>query len=143
MSDDLAERLEILVHSAAPTSKKEDDRLRAQALACLGFQSAKRTLLTDITFTRKRLRLGEGGSSDAQKSLSSQTRSQTRKSREANSQLQETETKEQHLKVPRTTKLMPRVAKSTSSSPLEVLRRSVECIVYSMPRIITLAESSF
>lgn len=128
MSNDLTERLEILVHSAAPTSKKEDDRLRAQALACLGFQPTKRTFLTDINFTRKRTRLSEGAYSDTQESRGSQTRAQAGKSRERDSQRQEAETKKQHLKVSQASKFTSRITRSTPDGFVKELERSVKCI---------------
>ncbi|KAI5850342.1 hypothetical protein DFP73DRAFT_538992 [Morchella snyderi] len=46
-------RIEILVHSAAPTSKSEDDKTRAQALSILAFIPEKRTHITSLTFSKK------------------------------------------------------------------------------------------
>ncbi|RPB17643.1 hypothetical protein P167DRAFT_601452 [Morchella conica CCBAS932] len=45
--------IEILVHSAAPTSKSEDDKIRAQALSILGFMPEKRTHITSLTFPKR------------------------------------------------------------------------------------------
>jgi hypothetical protein len=45
--------IEILVHSAAPTSKSEDDKIRAQALSILSFMPEKRTHITSLTFPKK------------------------------------------------------------------------------------------
>lgn len=50
-------RVEILVHSAAPTSKSEDDRIRAQALSILGFMPGERTHIASLAFAKKRERV--------------------------------------------------------------------------------------
>lgn len=48
MSDDQVENSELLVHASAPTSRADDERYRAQALACLNFQPAKRRILGSV-----------------------------------------------------------------------------------------------
>lgn len=133
MSDDLAERLEILVHSAASATKKEDDRLRAQALACFGFQPAKTTPLIDIIFTRNRTRLNRRIRDGIQKSQGSQTRSQTRSQtkgrREEGSQ--PLATKKQHPKFSR--RSTSRTAPTLRSSP-DDFESILECIIAQYPR---------
>jgi len=48
MSDDQFEESELLVHASAPTSRVDDERYRAQALACLNFRPAKRRILGSV-----------------------------------------------------------------------------------------------
>lgn len=133
MSDNIAEHLEILVHSTASTTKKEDDRLRAQALACLGFQPAKTTPLADIIFTKNLVQLNEGGCDGIQKLRGSQTRSQTKQKRGESSQPLGVESKEQPPKFPRT------IPTSPGSLNLE---NSPECISAQYPRF-RIVESFF
>lgn len=132
MPDNIAERLEILVHSAASTTKKEDDRLRAQALACLGFQPAKTTPLTDIIFTRSRASPNRGGHDGVKKTRGSQTRSQTRSQtkggREEDSRPLAGETKK-HPKFSRTTRSTSRTLRGS----LKELESSLECTIARYP----------
>lgn len=132
MPDNLEERLEILVHSAASTTKKEDDRFRAQALACFGFQSAKTTPLTDIIFTRNRTQLNRGIRDGIQKPRGSQTRLQMKGSREEGSQLLAGVTK-MHPKFSRTTRSTSRTA-PTLHGPPEDFESILECIIAQYPR---------
>ncbi|KAG0642644.1 hypothetical protein HOY80DRAFT_1007784 [Tuber brumale] len=48
MSDDQAENNELLVHSSAPTSRVDDERYQAQALACLNFRPVRRRVLGSV-----------------------------------------------------------------------------------------------
>ncbi|PWW79201.1 hypothetical protein C7212DRAFT_288327, partial [Tuber magnatum] len=48
MSDDQEENNEFLVHASAPTSRADDERYRAQALACLNFRPVKRSVLGSV-----------------------------------------------------------------------------------------------
>lgn len=130
MTDNTAERLEILVHSAASTTKKEDDQFRAQALACLGFQPAKTTPLSDIIFTGNRALLNEGDHGESQKLRGSQ--SQTKRRREEGSQPQEAETKRQYPRFS-TTKFTSRTRKPTPRGSLEDFESSPECIIVQCP----------
>lgn len=117
MSDDLAELLEILVHSAAPTSKKEDDRIRAQALACLEFKPEKRTHISNITFARKRVRRDEGETSSPGELWGSQAGGNS----EERDQEKETRKRRCQLKVSQD-------AESIPESSGRVSGHSVECI---------------
>lgn len=131
MSDNIAERLEILVHSAASTTKKEDDRFRAQALACLEFQPAKTTPLTDIVFTKNRAWLNKKSRDGIQKLRGSQTRSQAKERREGSSQ--SLGTKKQLPQSSRATRSISRTT-ATSRGSLEISGSSLECMVAQYPR---------
>lgn len=132
MPDNIAEFLEILVHSAASTTKKEDDRFRAQALACLGFQPAKTTPLTDIIFTKNRARLSERSRDGIQKLRGSQTRSQGNERREGGSQSLGTK-KQPPPQSSRATKSISRTT-PTSHGSLEISGSSLECMIAQYPR---------
>ncbi|RPB02385.1 hypothetical protein L873DRAFT_1802325, partial [Choiromyces venosus 120613-1] len=65
MSDDQVENSELLVHASAPTSRVDDERYRAQALACLNFRPVKRKVLGSVLFGEGKRggdRLEDGGS---------------------------------------------------------------------------------
>jgi len=66
MSDDQEENSELLIHASAPTSRVDDERYRAQALACLNFRPAKKRILGSVSVGGEGKRgsdRGEDGSS--------------------------------------------------------------------------------